>query len=225
MVEDIGKLNWVKEVLGVARRFVKFVTKKSKVLAMYRTIKDLELVKFSSTRFAMMFLVLKWLVKVHRTLRQMVVSNAWSKSTNSRTQEARDFETYVFSHDFWKNAQATIMDLQPFYTILHLVDKEGCTIGLLYEFLNKIGEALYVGNLSAYQLLDVRQQWLHQWEWFHQPIHVVAFILHLLWRKEDGFVTLELHEGWISYIATIFLTIIDQNAIEDELLQFLQKEG
>jgi len=118
------------------------------------------------------------------------------------------------------------MDLQPFDTILHLVYKEGCTIGLLYEFLNKIGEALLnVGNLSAYQLLDVRQQWLHQWEWFYQPIHVVAFILHLLWRKEDGFVTPKLHEGWISYMATIFPTIIDQNAIEDELLQFLRKEG
>jgi hypothetical protein len=29
MVEDTGKLNWVKEVLGVVRRLVKFVTKKT----------------------------------------------------------------------------------------------------------------------------------------------------------------------------------------------------
>jgi hypothetical protein len=70
------------------------------------------------------------------------------------------------------------------------------------------------------QLLDVRQQWLHQWEWFHRPIHVVAFILHHLWRKEDGFVTPKLHEGWVSYIVAIFFTTVDQNAIEDELLQF-----
>jgi hypothetical protein len=55
MVEDIGKLNWVKEVLGMARRLVKFVTKKPKVLAMYRIAKDLGLVKFSSIHFAMMF--------------------------------------------------------------------------------------------------------------------------------------------------------------------------
>ncbi len=163
MVEDIGKLNWVKKVLGVARRLVKFVTKEPKVLAMYRTVKDLELVMFSSIQFAMMFMVLEWLMKkVHRTLQQMVVSNAWYEWTNSGTQEARDFETYVISHDFWKNAQAIIIDVQPFYTILHLVDKEGCTIRLLYEFLNKIGEVLLnVGNLSINQLLDVRQQWLH----------------------------------------------------------------
>jgi hypothetical protein len=50
---------------------------------------------------------------------------------------------------------------------------------------------------------------------------MVTFILHPLWRKVDGFVTPELHEGWVSYIATIFPTMVDQNAIEDELLQFL----
>jgi hypothetical protein len=167
MVEDIGKLNWVKEVLGVARRLVEFLTKKTEG---YGIVKDLGLVKFSPTYFAMMFLVLEWSVKVHRTLRQMVVSNAWFEWIDSRTQEARDFETYVLSHDFWKNAQAIVTDLQPFYIVLRLVDKEGCTIGLLYEFLNKIGETLLnVGNLSANQLLDVSQQWLHQWEWFHDP--------------------------------------------------------
>jgi hypothetical protein len=129
-------------------------------------------------------------MKVHRTLGQMVVSNAWFEWADSGTQEARDFETYVLSHDFWKNAQAIITDLQPFYIVLCLVNKGGCTIGLLYEFLNKIGETLLdVGNLFVDQLLDVRQQWLYQWEWFHRPIHVVAFILHPLWKKEDGSVT------------------------------------
>jgi hypothetical protein len=152
----------------MAKRLVKFVTKKPKVLAMYRIAKDLGLVKFSSIHFATMFLVVERLVKVHRTLGQMVVSNAWFKWTDSRTQEVRDFEIYVFSHGFWKNAQIIVMVLQPFYIVLHLVYKEGCTIGLLYEFLNKIGETLLnVGNLSTNQFLDVRQQWLHQWEWFH----------------------------------------------------------
>jgi hypothetical protein len=54
---------------------------------------------------------------------------------------------------------------------------------------------------------------------------VVVFILHPLRRKEDGFVTPKLHEGWVSYIVTIFLITVNQNAIEDELLQFLRKDG
>lgn len=107
---------------------------------MYRIAKDLELFKFSCCLFTMMFLVLEWLVKVHRTLGKMVMSNAWSEWTDSGTQEVHDFEFYVLCHDFWKNAQTIVTNLQPFYIVLHLVDKEGCTIGLLYEFLNKIGE-------------------------------------------------------------------------------------
>ncbi len=54
---------------------------------------------------------------------------------------------------------------------------------------------------------------------------MVAFILHPLWKKEDGFVTLELHEGWVFYIVAIFFTTVNQNAIEDEVLQFFRKEG
>jgi hypothetical protein len=51
-------------------------------------------------------------------------------------------------------------------------------------------------------------------------IYVVAFILHFLWRKKDGFVTPKLHEGWVLYIVAIFFTMVDQNTIEDELLHF-----
>jgi hypothetical protein len=50
--------------------------------------------------------------------------------------------------------------------------------------------------------------------------HLASFM-----EERRCFVTLELHEGWVSYIVTIFLTMVNQNAIEDELLQFLRKEG
>jgi hypothetical protein len=36
----------------------------------------------------MMFIVLKWLVKVHKSSKQMVVSNAWSKWSDFGTQKA-----------------------------------------------------------------------------------------------------------------------------------------
>jgi hypothetical protein len=71
---------------------------------MYKPHGDLKLAKFSNTRFVMMFIVLEWLVKVHKSLKQMVDSNAWYEWNNSRTQEIHIFETFFFFHDFWKNA-------------------------------------------------------------------------------------------------------------------------
>jgi hypothetical protein len=49
----------VKEELSVARSMVTFVTKKPKMLAMYRTHRDLKLVKFSTTHYDMMFIVVR----------------------------------------------------------------------------------------------------------------------------------------------------------------------
>jgi hypothetical protein len=53
----------VKEELSVARSMVTFVTKKPKVLAMYRTHKDLKLVKFSATHYDMIFIVVRTIIE------------------------------------------------------------------------------------------------------------------------------------------------------------------
>jgi hypothetical protein len=47
LIEDIAKLPWIKDVITKAKHIVNFMTKKPKVLAIYITFKDLELLKFS----------------------------------------------------------------------------------------------------------------------------------------------------------------------------------
>ncbi len=67
----------------------------------------------------MMFIVLKWLVNVHKrfarntglTSKQMVVSNAWFKWNDFGTQKFHIFKNYVLSHDFWKNVQKIVINL------------------------------------------------------------------------------------------------------------------
>jgi hypothetical protein len=55
----------------------------------------------------MMFIVLKWLVKVHKSSKQMLVSNVWSTWNDFGTQK----ENYVISHDFWKNVKKIVINL------------------------------------------------------------------------------------------------------------------
>jgi len=59
----------------------------------------------------MMFIVLKWLVKVYKTSKQMVVSNAWFKWNDFGTQKFHIFKNYVLSYDFWKNVQKIVINL------------------------------------------------------------------------------------------------------------------
>ena len=47
---------------------------------------------------------------------------------------------------------------------------------------------------------SLRGAWLSRWDWFHWPIHVVAHILHPLWRDDKQYENEELEEGWNTYI-------------------------
>jgi hypothetical protein len=59
----------------------------------------------------MMFIILRWLVKVHKSSMQMVLSNVWSKWNDFGTQKGHIFKNYIISHDFWKNAQEIVINL------------------------------------------------------------------------------------------------------------------
>ena len=47
-----------------------------------------------------------------------------------------------FNETWWGEAAALVKSLNPIYTVLRITDMEGSTQGLLYEYMDKIGEAL-----------------------------------------------------------------------------------
>ncbi len=99
-------------------------------------------------------------------------------------------------------------------------------MGLLYEFMLKVGDMLLITNrLSTYQLFQVGQRWTSRWECFQHPIHLMAHILHPLWYHPLGNISLELQDGWTYYLNIHCCDPLDENALDDELLKFLCKEG
>ncbi len=46
LIKAIAKLLWIKDVITKAKHIVNFMTKKPKALAIHKTFKDLELLKF-----------------------------------------------------------------------------------------------------------------------------------------------------------------------------------
>ncbi len=99
-------------------------------------------------------------------------------------------------------------------------------MGLLYEFMLKVGDMLLIINrLSTYQLLQVGQRWTSRWDCFQHLIHPMAHILHPLWHHPLGNISLELQDGWTYYLSIHCCDPLDENALDDELLKFLCKEG
>ncbi len=172
-----------------------------------------------------MFIVLERLLQFYPTLKKMVVCNVWFMATfwdfwGKKVQKPN------VGQFLWNNVKNIVKDLQPFYIVFHLADKEGSTMGLFYEFMLKVGNMLLISNmLSIDQFFQISQRWISRWEWFHQPIHVVAHILHPLWYHPLGNIFHELQDGWTSYLNIHCCDPLDENALDDEFLKFLRKEG
>ncbi|KAI5084723.1 hypothetical protein GOP47_0000892 [Adiantum capillus-veneris] len=117
--------------------------------------------------------------------------------------------------------------LNPIYTVLRITDMEGSTLGLLYEYMDKIGEALNRNaSLPSEKVDELREVWESRWNWFHKPIHAVAHVLHPLWRSEDQCLSDELDKGFQEYVAKYTRGDVTMaRRIEDDLLAFRNRSS
>lgn len=109
---------------------------------MFRRYSPLELKKPAATQFAYHFIVLERLLRVRPALRQMAASPEFTQWHRSSEPTGLRFQRIVFGDDFWRQAEQLVEVLGPVYHVLRLVDREGSTLGLIYEFMDRIGETL-----------------------------------------------------------------------------------
>ena len=100
LMEDIGKLRWVKKIVREATSIVTFFTTKLKVLAIYRAHSRLELKKPSSIRFAYMWILLERLHEMKTPLRQTVVSTLWNEWDDHESEEAKAMQRLCLRESF-----------------------------------------------------------------------------------------------------------------------------
>lgn len=227
LMEDLEGLAWVADIFSRAKSMVKFVTKRPKVLSIYRAHSDLELLKPSSTRFAYMFIVVERLVRVRKGLMRTVVSREWSDLDEHQHANYMAFSRNVMDEAWWQDAEAFVKSIKPVYSVLRITDMEGSTMGLLYEYMDKIGEAFQNNTfLSRSRIEELQGVWNTRWDWFHRPIHAVAHVLHPLWRSEHQYENEELEQGIQEYFeqwAGGDLQVMRR--LEDDLLVFRNKSN
>ena len=56
-----------------------------------------------------------------------------------------------------------------------------------------------------------------RWSWFKKPIHIVAHILHPLWKPKDQPIVMnaEMTDGWLGYIQKVY-SIDDCEILQDQ---------
>ncbi|KAH7423634.1 hypothetical protein KP509_12G065100 [Ceratopteris richardii] len=227
LIEDLGKIPWIHSIFSTCHKVVSLFTKRPKLLAIFRSYSELDILKPAKTRFAYMCIVMERLLRVRQALMQTVVSTEWTAWDGHTTPRADFVRITCLSDSFWRDVEALVRAIHPLYSVLRIVDMEGSTLGLVYEFMDRVGESLSrCPHLTLDRIEQLQAVWRDRWDWFHRPIHGMAHLLHPLWRSQQAIVDEELLSAWNTYVYRLYPADVELRLqLERQLLVFQNGGG
>lgn len=144
LLEDIGKLPWVKDVVTKGKELVKFFTLHHLPLALFRKYSKKELLKPAATRFCYAHVMLQRLVETKAAIKKASVCSAfkkWSKKPSNRPKADAAMDI-ISEASFWKDCERVLVIFQPIVKLLRLCDGNLPVVGKIYWGFYKIQEAV-----------------------------------------------------------------------------------
>eukprot|EP00253_Pinus_taeda_P027736 PITA_27736 len=231
MLEDIGKVEWVKNIVEHAKCITKYIYNHSWVLNLMRkNTRGKELVRPAITRFANHFLTLQCFNGQHKNLLKMFSSEEWFESRWAHRQDGKDTKKKVFDNYFWKRSVELVKITEPLVKVLRMVDGEKLAMGYIYEAMDQAKEqirATYKDRLVKYgriwEIID--NKWNNQ---LHRLIHAARYFLNPKYHYKDRLG--DLHDGevntrLIDCLERMVPTHADQLEIHRQLTIFTMAGG
>jgi len=195
MLEDIGKIDFVKEIVESSKRIKKFIYNHGSVLHLMRTFtNNKELVRPAITRFATSFISLQSLLNSKWDLKRMFLSDEWRALTISHKSEGQAICRLVsYQESFWAGVEEVCSITEPLVKVLRLVDGDKPAMGYLYEAMDRAKEAVrsyyddkgddgFQRQLLLWEVIDDR--WNNT---LHRPIHAAGLFLNPAFAYSCGF--------------------------------------
>ena len=177
ILEDIGKLEWVQDVVQECKQITKYIYNHAWVLNLMREFTQGELSRPAVTRFATNFLSLQSLLYEYQALRRMFCSQQWKDSTKPK---ALSVKASVLGDSLWDKVTEIVSFSEPLMKVLRLMDGEKPPMGYIYEGMDSAKEAIktfYKGDESKYlpiwQIIDSRGD-----KQLHSPLHAAGAYLN-----------------------------------------------
>jgi hypothetical protein len=143
MLEDVGKIPFIKDVIDQEKSILKFIYNHGFVLNLMRKhTKDRELRRPTITRFVTHFLTLQSLLQCQYELKQMFVSGPWCDYRYNRRVDGRAIARLVYIDSFWEGVEEVCSIVEPLVKVLRLVDGDKPIMGYLYEAMDKAKESI-----------------------------------------------------------------------------------
>eukprot|EP00253_Pinus_taeda_P004477 PITA_04477 len=144
MLEDIGKIPTVRDIVESSKSITKFIYNHSFVLSLMRKFtNNKELVQPAITRFATTFISLQPLLNSMWEVKSMFLSADWRSLSISRKPEGEGICKLVsYDQRFWAEVEEVCAISEPLVKVLRLVDGEKPAMGYLYEAMDRAKEAI-----------------------------------------------------------------------------------
>jgi hypothetical protein len=106
MLEDIGKIDWIKNTIEHAKSITKYIYNHSWILnLMSKNTENMELLRHVVNRFATHFLTLRSMDSQSNKLQNMFASDEWNASHWAHRQDGKDTKNKFNDPTFGKKQQ------------------------------------------------------------------------------------------------------------------------
>ena len=234
ILEDMGKIQFIKDVIHSARSITKFIYNHASVLSLMRKFThDRELVRPAITRFATCFISLQSLLTSMWDLQTMFHSAEWRALSISTKPEGHDiFRLVSYQESFWDGVKEVCTVCEPLVRVLRLVDGDKPAMGYLYEAMDRAKEAINAyyedkgGEGQAKQQLIwevIDQRWNKT---LHRPIHAAGLFLNPAFSYSCGFnFDAEVMDGFLECVQRMVPSAADRSEISKELEVYRRAMG
>ncbi|XP_042476620.1 uncharacterized protein LOC122058162 [Macadamia integrifolia] len=229
MLEDIGKFEWISEILENARTVTRFVYNHASILNMtrrYNNGKDLVQPAISSS--ATNFTTLRSMVDLKSNLQAMVTSQEWMDCHYSKKPDGIAMLDVICSESFWSSCGTIVHITDPLLRVLRMVGSEKRpAMGYIYASMYRAKEAIKKELVKKKYYLDYWNVIDHRWErQLARPLHAAAFYLNpKFFYGIEGDVHNEIMSGMLDCIERLVPEIEIQDKITKELNSYKNAVG
>eukprot|EP00253_Pinus_taeda_P001574 PITA_01574 len=233
MLEDIGKISFVKDIVESSKSITKFIYNHTSVLSLMRKFtNNKELVHPAITRFATSFISLQSLLNSMWDVKRMFLSKEWRALTMSGKPEGEAICRLVsYQEDFWVGVQEVCAVIEPLVKVLRLVDGEKPAMGYLYEAMDRAKESIRAyyddkGDEGVQRQLlwgVIDERWNNT---LHRPIYAARIYLNLAFSYACGFVfDAEIMDGFLTCVQRMVRSPAKRTEISKEIETYRMAGG
>lgn len=208
MLEEIGKMNEVREVLEKAKKITQFIYNSAWLLNLMRKkTGGRDIVQLATTRFASIFLTLQNIVVFKNQLHQIFTSAAWVQSASSKQGAGLEVAEIIVDQVFWSMCDQTLDVTKPILSVFHLMDcDEKPSVGYVYDAMEKAKKSVILAfNNKESDYLPYLKIIDHIWqEELHSPLLAAAYYLNpSIFYNPSFSANKVIHKGLLDCIETL----------------------